>query len=48
MYRNFNNKCFLNTLFALFLSVCLSAQSNESSVVIEGHYQGKNLYVQKF
>ena len=35
-----------NPPFSLNFSVCFSAQSNESSVVLEGHYQGKNLYVQ--
>ena len=46
MYKNFNSKHYLTTLLALIFSVCFSAQSNESSVVLEGHYQGKNLYVQ--
>ena len=44
MYKNFNSKHYLTTLLALIFSVCFSAQSNESSVVIEGHYQGKNIY----
>ena len=28
------------------MNLTINAQSNESSVVLEGHYQGKNLYVQ--
>lgn len=48
MRRNFNHRflaLILTCIFAVFSSTNFS-QGNESSIVIEGHYQGKNLYVQ--
>ena len=46
MIRNFNKKLTLFAILAFTFSLTINAQSNESSVVLEGHYQGKNLYVQ--
>ena len=46
MIRNFNTKLTLFAVLVLVFSHIINAQSNESSVVLEGHYQGKNLYVQ--
>ncbi len=46
MIRNFNKKHACFAILSLLYSFCIKAQSNESSVVLEGHYQGKNLYVQ--
>ena len=43
------NNQFFSLIIAFLVSLYVSpfiAQGNESSIVIEGHYQGKNLYVQ--
>ena len=43
------NNQFFSLIIAFLVSLYISpfiAQGNESSIVIEGHYQGKNLYVQ--
>ena len=47
--RHFFNHCYLSLfLTCIFATIghFFYSQSGESSVVIEGHYQGKNLYVQ--
>jgi len=41
------NKIFLGILLNVFcFTITVNAQGNEKSIVLEGHYQGKNLYVQ--
>ena len=43
-----NQTILKNILFLISIVSCLcfNAQSNETSIIHEGHYQGKNLYVQ--
>jgi hypothetical protein len=48
MRRNFHHRflaLIITCIFVAYTSTIFS-QGNESSIVIEGHYQGKNLYVQ--
>jgi hypothetical protein len=48
MRRNFHHRFLALIITCIFVaySSSISSQGNESSIVIEGHYQGKNLYVQ--
>ena len=49
MNNKFYSILFLGIFILFFGSTNIGySQGNESSIVIEGHYQGKNLYVQNF
>ena len=38
--------CIRDRLSVFCFTITVNAQGNEKSIVLEGHYQGKNLYVQ--